>query len=120
MEIRPTTATPVSTGAANTGAARPAADKQPQEIFVSSDGGPVNLIIQHQDKEKLESLKASILARNPENQVTAELPLINGFAVQVTPGKDGSILPDLSKVAGTGTAISLDQKIGIPKARCPK
>lgn len=120
MEIRPTTATPVSTGAAKTGAARPAADKQPQEIFVSSDGGPVNLIIQHQDKEKLESLKASILARNPENQVTAELPLINGFAVQVTPGKDGSILPDLSKVAGTGTAISLDQKIGIPEGEMPE
>ncbi len=120
MEIRPTTATPVSTGAANTGAARPAAEKQPQETFVSSNGGPVNLIIQHEDKGKLESLKASILARNPENQVTAELPLINGFAVQVTPGKDGTILPDLSKVAGTGTSISLDQKIGIPEGEMPE
>ncbi len=120
MEIRPTTATPISTGAASSGAARPAADKQPEETFVSSNGGPVNLIIQHEDKQKLEGLKASILARNPNNQVTAELPLINGFAVQVTPGEDGTVLPDLTKVAGPGVAVTLDQKIGIPEGEMPE
>ncbi len=120
MEIRPTTATPVSTGAATPSAARPAVEKQPEEIFQSSNGGPVNLIIQHEDKQKLESMKASILAQNPKNLVTAELPLINGFAVQVNPGQDGTVLPDLTKVAGPGVTVNLDQKIGIPEGEMPE
>lgn len=115
MEIRPTMATPMSTGTANLGAALPAADKQPQESFVSTNGGSVSLIITHEDKNKLEELRNSILAQNPNNQVTAELPIINGFAVEVNPGADGSILPNLTKVAGEGVGVHLDQKIGIPE-----
>lgn len=115
MEIRPTMTTPVCTGNANLGAARPAAEKGPEESFVSTSNGPVSIIVQHEDKAKLDELRASILAQNPNNQVTAELPIINGFAVEVNPGADGSILPNLNKVAGEGYSVVMDQQMGIPE-----
>lgn len=112
MEIRPTHAPAVGAGSAPVGAARPQADEQPQDSWISSDGGPVRLIIQHQDAAKLEELKKAILAKSPQNQVTAELPLIHGFAVEVAADSTG-VLPDLSKVAGD-VKIHLDGEISIP------
>ncbi len=113
MEIRPTQATPVNTGSAPTRAARPQADEQPKDSWISSDGGPVRLIIQHEDQQKLEELKKAILAKNPQNQVTAELPLIHGFAVELTPDANG-VLPELTKVAGD-VRIHLDDEMSIPE-----
>ncbi|MBQ7528972.1 S8 family peptidase [bacterium] len=84
-------------------------------MFTSSSNGPVNLIITNSDKTKLEELRAEILARNPQNQVTADLPLINGFAVSVTPGEDGSVLSNLSKLNEEGSSVFVDGKIGIPE-----
>ena len=118
MEIRPTMTTPMYTGSANTtGAVAPTASESnaPSEVFTSSNGGSVNLIIQHDDAAKLAELRNSILAQNPNNHITAELPIIGGFAVEVTPGEDGSILPNLQKVAGDGVSVFLDQQIGIPE-----
>ncbi len=116
MEIRPTMAAPMNMGTSNVSTATTAAaaaPQQPEETFVSSNG-TISLIVQHEDASKLEQLRNSILAKNPENHVTAELPLIHGFAVEVTPGEDGSILSNLSKAAGEGGAVFLDQQIGIP------
>lgn len=116
MEIRPTMTTPMYTGSSNNIGAVASSTSEaniPQEVFTSSS--PVSLIIQHEDASKLAELRNSILAQNPNNHITAELPLIGGFAVEVTPGSDGSILPNLNKVAGEGVSVFLDQKIGIPE-----
>ncbi len=118
MEIRPTMTTPMYTGTANTGAVASANSESnniPQEVFTASSNGPVSIIVQHDDAAKLAELKNSILAQNPNNRVTADLGLINGFAVEVNAGADGTILPDLNKVAGEGVSVFLDQQIGIPE-----
>ncbi len=113
MEIRPTQASPVSTASAHAGAARPQADEQPKDSWISSDGGPIRLIIQHEDQQKLEELKKAILAKNPQNHVTAELPIINGFAVELAPDAEG-VLPELTKVAGD-VRIHRDDEMSIPE-----
>lgn len=118
MEIRPTMAAPTSqiyTSAPTAKAEVAAEANQPQEMFTSSNNGPVNLIITNSDKDKLEALRAEILAKNPQNQVTADLPLINGFAVSITPGEDGSVLSNINKATSEGASIFVDGKIGIPE-----
>lgn len=118
MDIRPTMSafTPQVYNNSNTEQtmAAPAADKQPEETFISSANGAVNLIVTNDDKSKLEEMRNAILAKNPENKVTAELPLINGFAVTVNPSEDGSIMPTLSKSVSETGAMFLDAQIGIP------
>lgn len=112
MEIRPTQSLSLpGSAAAPASAARPQAEAVPQDSFTQGEG-PVRLIIQHDDAQKLEELKSAILAKNPNNQVTAELPLINGFAVEITPDENG-VLPDLSKV-DKNVQIHLDGMVSIP------
>lgn len=113
MEIRPTQATPAAAGSSSAaGAARAESAATPQDAFLQGDGQPVKLIIQHQDAAKLAEMKAAILARSPQNHVTAELPLINGFAVEIAPDSSG-VLPDLTKVA-KDVKVHLDGEISIP------
>lgn len=119
MEIRPTmaSATPqihTSAKAPQAAQTQSVAEQQPQESFLASADGPVNLIITNDDKAKLEEMRASILANNSQNQITAELPLINGFAVTVNPGEDGSLLPNLGQMQEAGTSVVMDQRLGIP------
>ncbi|MGM9998161.1 MAG: S8 family peptidase [Candidatus Bruticola sp.] len=118
MEIRPTMSAPTSqiyTGAKSAPTQAPV-EKQPEETFIaSSNNGPVNLIITNSDKAKLEEMRASILAQNPENKVTADLPLVNGFAVTVNPSADGTLLPNLAKANEEGNRVFMDAEIGIPR-----
>lgn len=116
MEIRPTMTSPMYTGSTNAASVAPAAaeNNAPSEVFTSSSNAPVSLIIQHEDASKLDELRKSILAQNPNNHITAELPLIGGFAVEVTPDANG-VLPNLSNAVGEGGSVFLDQAIGIPE-----
>lgn len=113
MEIRPS----MGMATASMGMMRPPEMVQdsvaePQESFASS-GSPVRVIVQHQDKAKLEELRKAILANNPDNAIASELPLINGFVAELSPGSDGSVMPSLFKSKDEGLAITLDQEMGI-------
>jgi serine protease AprX len=121
MEIRPTMTAQTSqiysgAPAGQTSAPAAAAEKQPEETFVSSAGNsPVSIIVTNSDKNKLEEMRAAILAQNPQNSIKADLPLINGFAVTINPGEDGASLNTLNEMNGQTGSIFLDAKIGIPQ-----
>lgn len=73
-------------------------------------GGKVSVIIKAKDSEKLAELKEKIM-ENPKNKIKVDLPLINGFAVELDPSSKG-ILPELGK-STSDIKLYLDRKIGI-------
>ncbi len=75
-----------------------------------SESGKVNIIIKADSPEKLAELKEKV-SSNPENKITKDLPIINGFAAEVDPSKSG-IMPDLSKGAND-IKVFLDGRMGI-------
>lgn len=92
-------------------------DPQDQMDFISSlkadsVDGKVKLIINADSKESLEELKQNITKKGAEKQITADLPLINGIAVEVDEEQLG-ILPQLNKL-GTDFHVWKDGRISIP------
>lgn len=80
------------------------------ETFTKSADKPVSLIIQSSDQEKLASLKTELLKSNQNNQVTADLPIINGFSIDVS-SQDAQALQNLTQAQQSGAfAVSVDQK----------
>ena len=75
-----------------------------------SNSGKVSIIIKADDADKLADLKKKV-ASNPENKITKDLPIINGFAAEVDPANSG-IMPDLS-MGVNDIKVFLDGKIGI-------
>jgi subtilisin family serine protease len=84
----------------------------PKDTWTASQEEPIRLIIQHPDPERLEALKQTILERSPGSRVTAELPLIGGFAVSIDP-EAIEVLPELTKVA-RNVQVHRDRTISIP------
>lgn len=78
----------------------------------------ISLIIEAESKESLEQIKKQLVEQNPQNKITADLPLINGFAVEIDPNTIG-ILPELGKVTGD-MKVFLDGKISIPDPEIEK
>lgn len=79
------------------------------ETFTKSADKPVSLIIQSDDQEKLAALKAQLLKSDQNNQVTADLPIINGFSINVS-AQDDEALQSLTQAQQSGAfAVSLDQ-----------
>ncbi|MGM9992728.1 MAG: S8 family peptidase [Candidatus Bruticola sp.] len=79
------------------------------ETFTKSEDKPVSLIIQSDDQEKLASLKAQLLKTNEENKVTAELPIINGFSIDVS-SHDSQALANLTQAQQSGVfAVTVDE-----------
>jgi len=72
----------------------------------------ISLIIEAESKESLEQIKKSLVEQNPQNKIKADLPLINGFAVEIDPNTIG-ILPELGKVTGD-MKVFVDGRISIP------
>lgn len=83
-----------------------------EETFASCADQPVSLIIQSRDQEKLAALKAQLLADNAQNKVTADLPIIGGFSIEMAaPGQD--TLEQLTQAQENGqVSISLDNEAG--------
>lgn len=78
----------------------------------------ISLIIEAESKESLEQIKKQLVEQNPENKIKADLPLINGFAVEVDSNTIG-ILPELGKLTGD-MKVFLDGKISIPDPEIEK
>ncbi len=79
------------------------------ETFTKSADKPVSLIIQSDDQEKLAALKTQLLKSDQANQVTADLPIINGFSIDVS-AQDSEALQNLTQAQQSGAfAVSLDQ-----------
>ena len=77
-----------------------------QEVFTSSKDAPVNVIIQGGDAKALEALKKELSA-NADNQVTADLPIISGFSMSISP-EDTSAAALLAQAQQDGMMVSLD------------
>jgi serine protease AprX len=75
--------------------------------------GKLGLIIEAKDPVKREELKAKLLSQNPGNTLKADLPIIDGFAVEVDPNSVG-ILPELGR-AVKDMKVFLDGRVGIPE-----
>ena len=93
-------------------------DIMPQDSaeFLSSlksdaQDGKVKLIINADSAEKLESIKSKLSQKDAGGKITADLPLINGIAIEVPEEKLG-ILPQLN--LGTDVNIWKDGRISIP------
>lgn len=76
------------------------------ESFTPSQGNSVNLIVQG-DEAALNTLKAELLADGKNNKLTADLPLIGGFAVSVSP-QDEDTITSLAQAKRQGVVISAD------------
>lgn len=87
----------------------------PSESLQLSGSGSVSLIISNNDAEKLEQLKAELLAKNADNRVTAELPLIHGFAIDLAQDGQAKAMSDLKKAEEDGFSVFVDQQMGIPE-----
>ncbi|MBQ7502557.1 S8 family serine peptidase, partial [bacterium] len=77
------------------------------ESFTPSQDSSVNLIVQG-DAAALNALKAELLADGQSNRVTAELPIIGGFAVSVSP-QDEDTIASLAQAKREGVMITVDQ-----------
>jgi serine protease AprX len=73
----------------------------------------VELIIEADSPSQREALKKKLIEENPNNRITADLPLINGFAIELDRNSIG-VLPELSKIAGNDVRVFLDGRISIP------
>lgn len=69
----------------------------------------IALIVQAETPQALREARERLLGDRPGNRVTAELPLIDGFAVQVDPGTL-DLIPNLSH----GIHISPDVEVSVP------
>lgn len=74
---------------------------------------PLSLIISAPDGAERAELKKLFLERDPQTRITADLPLIHAFAVELPPNSIG-VLPELGKVA-RGVRVFLDGDISIPE-----
>lgn len=74
---------------------------------------PLKLIVTAPDPAERDKLKKLFLDENPDNRIGADLPLINGFAVEVSPSSI-QILPELGKTAHD-VRVSLDGEVSIPE-----
>lgn len=104
---------------AQTAKSLPSIPSEPQDRmdFISSlkadsVDGKVKLIINADSKESLEELKKNITQKGADKQITADLPLINGIAVEVDEEQLG-ILPQLNKL-GSDFHVWKDGRISIP------
>lgn len=96
-----------------------AAPSEPQDTmsFLSSlkqdsENGKVKLIINADSKESLEEIKKNLTSKDSGSKITADLPLINGIAVEVSEEQLG-ILPQLGKI-GSDINVWKDGRISIP------
>jgi serine protease AprX len=78
---------------------------------------PLRLIITAPDASQRDALKKLFLEQDPGNRITVDLPLIHGFAVEVSPNAI-QILPDLGKVA-RDVRVFLDNEVSIPEPPQP-
>jgi serine protease AprX len=78
----------------------------------------VSLIIEAKSPQEREQLKQKFIDQNPKNRIVADLPLINGFTVEVDKNSLG-VLPELSKIAGD-VSVALDGRITIPDPEIEK
>lgn len=78
---------------------------------------PLKLIVTAPDTAEREKLKKLFLQLDSGNRISADLPLIAGFAVEVSPTAV-QVLPDLGKVA-QGVKVYLDGDISIPEPAEP-
>ncbi|MFP4496917.1 MAG: S8 family peptidase [Vulcanimicrobiota bacterium] len=72
-----------------------------------SDSGKLGVIIRAKDAGELEKIKTE-LAKNPENKIKKDLPIINGFSAELDPGSKG-ILPIFKEAQNVN--VMLDGKI---------
>ena len=77
------------------------------EVFTSSQDSPVNVIIQGSDAKALEALKKELTANNPDNKVTADLPIIGGFSMAISP-QDETAAAALTQAQENGMLVTLD------------
>lgn len=73
-----------------------------------TSSGKVGVIIKSDNPEQLAKVKEKIL-ENPNNTLKAELPIINGIAMELDPSANG-VLADLTKSTGD-IKLFLDQKV---------
>lgn len=113
--IRQTTTSGNMPAAAKTDNKQQISDPKDQMDFsnIKSDNGKVSLIINADKKEDVEQLKQTMLKQNPGSTIKADLPIINGFAIEVSEETLG-ILPELQKLSGSDVRVFLDGKISIP------
>lgn len=79
----------------------------------ADDSGPLKLIVTAPDVTERTKLKKLFLQQDPQNRITVDLPLIRGFAVEVSPTAI-QILPDLHKTAHD-VRVFLDGDMTIPE-----
>ncbi len=83
-------------------------DKMEFASHVKADG-KVSLIVNAETAEALESVKSQLITKGSDSKITADLPIINGFAVEV----DSKLLPNLDKI-GKDINVWIDGRITIP------
>lgn len=88
-----------------------------ERASATTDGGPLRLIITAPDTGEREQLKKLFLDQDPQNLVTVDLPIISGFAVEVSPTAI-QILPNLGKTAHDAR-VFLDNEVSIPEPSQP-
>ena len=78
-----------------------------EETFNSSSNDQVSIIVQNGDKAKLAALKAQLAAGKTQAPQTEDLPIINGFSVQV-PQNDAEAFRALVAARDSGSAVTVD------------
>jgi subtilisin family serine protease len=93
--------------------------REPEDIHTLSydaedlhENGRLGLIIKVDDPFQRNRMKDEIVKDNPGALITADLPLIDGFAVEISPGSL-SRLEDLQRTRG-GMKVFVDEKMEIP------
>jgi len=104
--------------AKNEGIGEPSDSINLGQLMQSRGQEKLSLIIEAKNPEELKELKSKFLEQNPQNRIVADLPLINGFTVEI--GKESlGVLPELSKIAGD-VSVFLDGRVSIPDNEIPE
>lgn len=94
------------------GLARPQLPVGP-ETPAETPAAPLGLIVSAPDPKEREELKKLFLEKDPRTRITLDLPIINGFAVEL-PADSVQVLPELGKAA-RNVHVYLDDKVSIPE-----
>ena len=90
----------------------PDAPVLPKDLVDMMGQDKIGLIIKARDPETREKIKQKLIEQNPQNTIKADLPLIDGFSVEVN--KDTiQILPELGLISGD-VKVYVDGRISIP------
>lgn len=87
--------------------------RAPEQTPEPAPRAPLSLIVSAPDAGEREQLKKLFLEKDPNTRITLDLPIINGFAVEMDPDSV-QVLPELGKAA-RNVRVYLDDRVSIPE-----